>query len=65
MKLFMQEKLEELSFIFFFWIDLEKRLKDKRSKQEAELLPVLESRLKKMEEATEITNEIQVSMNEW
>jgi len=45
--------------------DLEKRLKDKRSKQEAELLPVLESRLKKMEEATEITNEIQVSMNEW
>lgn len=47
------------------WTDLANRLKTKRAKQEAEWLPVLESRLKKMEEATEITDDIQISMNEW
>lgn len=58
-------RLRIVCFSFPLWTDLAKRLKSQRGKQEAEWMPVLDSRLKKMEEATEITNDIQLSMNEW
>jgi len=45
--------------------ELSKKLKGNWQRQEARLLPVLDSRQKKMEEAAEITKNIQISMNEW
>ena len=46
-------------------VELAKKLKEKRCNQEAEMLPLLDSRRKKMEEATQPMSDVQLALSEW
>jgi len=45
--------------------ELAKKLQEKREVQEAKLLPELEQRMKMMEEASQLTSEVETALKEW
>jgi len=56
---------KEISNVFTTVTELAKELRDKRQKQENDILPSLESRQKKMDEVALMFNDIQTALSDW
>ena len=49
----------------YFVVELAKELQEKRLKLEADIMPSLESRLRKMDDVNQIFSDIQRALTEW